>query len=145
MHSREELAEELRELNAKWCEVPLRDDEVERIAASAWSYEARGLNFTAQPMCRISFEELDRLNTPDALWLFIHLQRVHGARSAHGVAFAISPRAMARSRAIKDMSERRIRAARAELIAADLLEEIYQGGAKRGDASLFQFRRQAAP
>lgn len=102
--------------------VPLDRREVERVARSAWSYEAGRRNFLGmrRPQVTARDAEMDRLmDAPDAFLLLDLFRRFHSHRNS----FAIAPSAMSAAR-IPPWSRERIERARAILIERGFLQEI---------------------
>jgi hypothetical protein len=120
----------------------LTENEIVRLAASAWEYEATGRNWVGdQPRAVLVADTVKQLsmapNGPDALVLLSNLLVAHGARRKRGEPFAISPRAMSGS--VLCWGRNRIRNARQTLIELGFLFEEHRGGSSPGDHSLFRF------
>jgi hypothetical protein len=121
---------------------PLTENEIVRLAASAWEYEATGRNWVGdQPRAVLVADTVKQLsmapNGPDALVLLSNLLVAHGARRKRGEPFAISPPAMSGS--VLSWGRNRIRNARQTLIELGFLFEDHRGGSSPGDHSLFRF------
>jgi Bifunctional DNA primase/polymerase, N-terminal/Primase C terminal 1 (PriCT-1) len=123
---------------------PLPPQEVERIAFSAWKYQATGKNWVGGEARAIIPRRamsalMEAKNGPDALALLVTLQHEHGARAAHGEVFAIAPHAMASSRVLGCWSASRIRNARDTLLDRGFISRVHRGGRGPHDPAQYRF------
>jgi len=74
-------------------EEPMMDNEVVKIAKSAWKHDTLGLNFFTRPRVMIHHDIIDALtaNNPDALLLLVKLERYHGGNDTFALAKAMAP------------------------------------------------------
>jgi DNA-binding XRE family transcriptional regulator len=115
---------------------PLPDSEVVKTAGSAWRYEARGDNWAGRSArFEVTLDDLDAFEgDSDAIVLDAYLRLHHSARDK---SFAVSPKAMKKAEMIPRWSVKRYTSALRKLVKIGALIQEYQGGKKRGDASLF--------
>ena len=139
--SEDELIAELLVENQISCSPPLADDEVLRIAKSAWSYEIRGANFTKGGGFSCSKRMIEVIADAPAFWLFQWLSQAHFSKLETDQDFAVCPRAMATSPSAGGMGERAIRRARDRLLAIGVLVCVSKGGRGVGDPARFRFGR----
>ncbi len=136
--TRGELLSRVLILNRSRCEPPIEHEEVERIVASAWTYQQRGQEWVGQGgRVYVETSEIERFAAePDALAILVELRRVHlGFRES----FAVSPRAMAAQGLFSSWTEPRIRKARDRLVDAGRLHCVHPGGRGKHDPALFAF------
>jgi Bifunctional DNA primase/polymerase, N-terminal/Primase C terminal 1 (PriCT-1) len=134
-----ELVDEVLALNGIQCEPPLPENEVRRIAESAWRYEEAGKNFTSSGGFSCSYQLIDRIGDSAAFWLYQHLMRAHFQKVSTHATFAVSPRAMASAKSLSAMGETALRRARDHLVAIGVLVKVSPGGRSRHDPALFTF------
>lgn len=128
-----DVAQTLNEANLP----PLSDNEVVKIAKSAWSYEEAGTNWSGKgARTVVTASHLDTLITnTDGLVLWLVLRMNHGARVE---PFAVSPKAMAEANVIPGWGPKRYAGARNWLVSQGFLVVIYRGGGGPGDAWTFK-------
>ena len=79
--------------NANQCfKEPLMDAEVVKIAKSAWEHDAAGLNFFLRPRIMLDHDIFDQLaaSFPDAILLWVRLERYHGGNDTFALANAMA-------------------------------------------------------
>lgn len=123
--------------NAEFAE-PLPEQEVQQVAASAWGYQAQGMNWGGEAGRYVAIPEVDfdaLIDAPDALLLWLYIRREHyGIRARFRLV-------------IKDMATRfrwgsdKFRAARDVLIARGMIARTHQGGKSPGDAAEYAFSK----
>jgi hypothetical protein len=109
--------------NASACEEPLPDDEVGRLAASAWRYQERGQNMVGSGgMVITSADEIDTLaaRDPDGLALLLVLRRFHFGHDRFALTKAFAEKLGWRLP--------RYRGARDRLVQGGLLRCVHPGG-----------------
>ena len=138
-----ELAMKAHLVNERDCSQPLFWDEVERTAASAWSYQEAGRNYVGRGRyVRVPEEEFLALSdSPDALMLLMKLRYEHEGRHA---SFAASPKGMAKGGVLPGWSDKRYRKALAVLKDRGFLELLRKGGSRVGDHDLYAFAEKGA-
>jgi hypothetical protein len=133
------LLDVARSANADF-DPPLPDDEVVKLARSAWSITERGENrFGDGRHVLITHDEVDRLLSadPDAFLLLSVLRRHHWARD-----FVLA-NAMARQMPGGGWTEKRLARARRSLEAAGKIQLLRSAGKHRGPA-LYRLRSVAS-
>jgi hypothetical protein len=119
---------------------PFTDAETRDVAASAWKYEAEGKNWAGREQRLIvPVSTIDALDA-EPLKFLLTLRARHWGRPH----FALSPEAMAKADVIPGWSKHRYRSARQQVLERGYLTEIYKGGSRLGDASLFAFAQPPA-
>jgi hypothetical protein len=114
------------------CDEPLPDEEVARLAASAWRYQASGRNMVGSGgMVITSADEIDALaaRDPDGLALLLLLRRFHYGHDRFALTKAFAAK----------MGWRlpRYRGARDRLVQGGLLRCVHQGGRGAHDVSQY--------
>lgn len=111
---------------------PLPDDEVHKIASSAWKYESEGRNFIGGGSSAIlRYRLIDSLaaSDPHAFALYAVLQRHHWDRDDFAIAnsFAVT----------LGWHVDRLRTARNALLTSNVIRCIHEGGKGRNDPPLY--------
>lgn len=123
---------------------PVPDEEIGRIARSAWQYQSKGSNWVGQaPIAPVSRAILERLRNidgaVDALWLYCILQHNHGGKNGEH-AFAAVPEAISRA-GLVPFSGHRVRRGLKNLVGVGLLVRSHEGGAGQHDPAKFMLTR----
>jgi hypothetical protein len=128
----EELINKLEIENAAWCDPPLDDDEVHRVARSLWGYVEDGtLLPPSERYVRLTVEEGDRYS-PDAVKLLVKLRSAHqGLRDEFAVA-----NAMAKT---LGWTLPRFRRTRLELEIGGAIHCKHRGGRGKNDPPVYEF------
>jgi len=143
LSSLDEHLTKVREANAALCKPPLDDDEVRKIARSAWRYKIEGRLMvpgmaSAILLPRDDLDQLLRAGETDALALLAQFRKAHiGRRNV----FAASPKALERDRLIGSWNHHRYRNATRKLCELDFLEKISNGGKGPNDPALYSFKK----
>lgn len=133
-----ELAPKVHATNEAECDPPLPWGEVERVAASAWRYQAAGRNkagrgrYVMTPEAR--FERL--MDVSDAFVLDTRMRLTHEGSRAR---FAASPKAMAAADILPGWTVRRYRDAIRVVVERGVWSLLKRGGRGAGDPHEYGF------
>lgn len=128
--SEEDLLDFVQTRNDEWPD-PLPFEEVQRLTASAWSYQSEGRNFVGRgPIAYMRGVEANLLN-PDSFYLLARLRFAHGSRDK---PFAL---ANAFAKALC-WSPTRFRNARSKLTNAGFIECLSKGGRGKNDPPIYR-------
>lgn len=119
----------------------LPDNELRRIAESAWNYEVADSNWVGkEARVQLTVSEIDRLIPhSDALALWVVIMRCHWDKNRG--PFALSPKAMDRDQVIPGWGAKRYRSAIKVLIKLEMLDRVHEGGNKPHDPHLYVWKR----
>ncbi len=129
-----------RSFNADHLSPPLLNSEVEKTTRSVWRYQSEGRNWVGSQghvdwsVTRV-LECAPHKHAGDAVILMTVLRAKHAKRKKR---FAVGPRAMAKAQILPGWTEHRYRTALKAAIKLELIEPVYTGGRRKGDASLYR-------
>jgi hypothetical protein len=116
----------------------VRQEEVERTAASAWQYQVEGRNWVGQGRhAKVPEERFERLaDAPDAFALDTRMRLTHEGRRDR---FAASPKAMAANTVMPGWPAARFRRAIQVLVERGVWKLLKRGGRGAGDPHEYGF------
>lgn len=137
-----DLITEAHTINAQF-QPPLPSAEAEKVAASVWRMKTEDrIILPGQQRILMLPGELEGLGA-DAFYFAAWIKRWHGAKA--GGAFALSPKAMERSRVLPSWGRRRYENAIRCLLGAGFLVRLHKGGSKKGDVAQFAMGARNSP
>jgi Bifunctional DNA primase/polymerase, N-terminal/Primase C terminal 1 (PriCT-1) len=134
----DELAMKLHIVNEAECDPPMRQEHVEKAAASAWRYQVEGRNWVGQGRyAKVPEARFERLaDVPDAFALDTRMRLTHAGRRDR---FAASPKAMAVADVLPAWPAARYRKAILVLVERGVWTLLKRGGRGAGDPHEYGF------
>jgi hypothetical protein len=136
----ESLLRMLLAMNPEMCSPPLPEGQAAEIARTVWDYKEAGT--LVRPGSQSLLYDVDTFMSllsgdhMDAIGLFGFLRVAHAGKRQ---VFAASPAALRKAGHIGSWSEKRYRAAIADLLALGLIERVHSGGNGPRDPHTFSF------